>query len=62
MISSIEDPNQVIGSYVISAGDISVVVGPISKDYGQMAKMKYLGYTTVTESLTEKELSEISQL
>ncbi|NNH42020.1 L,D-transpeptidase [Rhizobium laguerreae] len=54
MISSIEDPNQVIGSYVISAGDISVVVGPISKDYGQMAKMKYLGYTTVTEGLAER--------
>lgn len=54
VISAIDDPNQVVGSYAITAQDISVVVGPISKDYAQMAQMKYLGYATLTEGLAER--------
>lgn len=54
VIGAIEDPNQVIGSYVITSQDISAVVGEIPKDYAQMAQMKYLGYATVTEALAER--------
>jgi lipoprotein-anchoring transpeptidase ErfK/SrfK len=54
VIGAIDDPNQVIGSYVITSQDISAVVGAIPKDYAQMAKMQYLGYATVTEGLAER--------
>ncbi len=54
VIGAIDDPNQVIGSYVITSQDTSAVVGVIPKDYAQMAKMKYLGYATVTEGLAER--------
>ncbi|MFF0924435.1 L,D-transpeptidase family protein [Rhizobium leguminosarum] len=54
VIDAIDDPKQVIGSYVITGQDISVVVGAIPKDYAQMAQMKYLGYATVTEGLAER--------
>ncbi|WP_426131038.1 L,D-transpeptidase family protein [Pararhizobium sp. PWRC1-1] len=54
VISAIEDPNQVIGSYVITSNDLSTVVGVIPKDYAQMAQMKYLGYATPTEALAER--------
>ncbi|QKK33726.1 murein L,D-transpeptidase (plasmid) [Rhizobium indicum] len=54
VIDAIDDPKQVIGSYVITGQDISVVVGTIPKDYAQMAQMKYLGYATVTEGLAER--------
>ncbi|WP_164052177.1 L,D-transpeptidase family protein [Rhizobium leguminosarum] len=54
VIAAIDDAKQVIGTYVIEAQDISVVVGPIPKDYAQMADMKYLGYATVTEGLAER--------
>jgi lipoprotein-anchoring transpeptidase ErfK/SrfK len=54
IIAAIDDPNQVIGSYVIEAQDISVVVGPTPKDYARMAEMQYLGYATVTEGLAER--------
>jgi lipoprotein-anchoring transpeptidase ErfK/SrfK len=54
VIGAIDDTKQVIGSYVITSKDISAVVGPIPKDYSQMAKMKYLGYANVTEGLAEQ--------
>ncbi|PZM15447.1 peptidoglycan-binding domain-containing protein, partial [Rhizobium tubonense] len=54
VIAAIDGVNQVIGSYVIEAQDIAVVVGPIPKDYARMAEMKYLGYATVTEGLAER--------
>ncbi len=54
VIGAIQDPEQVIGSYVITAEDISVVVGAIPKDYALMAQMTYLGYSTVTEGLAER--------
>ncbi|WP_276122128.1 L,D-transpeptidase family protein [Pararhizobium qamdonense] len=54
VIGAIEDANQVIGSYVITAADLSAIAGAIPKDYAQMAQMKYLGYATATEALAER--------
>jgi lipoprotein-anchoring transpeptidase ErfK/SrfK len=54
VIGAIEDANQVIGSYVITANDLSTVVGAISTDYAQMAEIQYLGYATATEALAER--------
>ena len=41
---AINSPEQVIGTYVITAKDLSTVVGPIPKDYAEMADLAYLGY------------------
>lgn len=54
LISAINDSRPVIRSYVITGQDLSAVVGPIPRDYAQMAQMKYLGYATVTEELAER--------
>jgi lipoprotein-anchoring transpeptidase ErfK/SrfK len=54
VVGAIGSVGQVIGSYVISADDLSRVVGPIPKDYAKMAQMKYLGYATVGEGLAER--------
>jgi lipoprotein-anchoring transpeptidase ErfK/SrfK len=54
VISAVEDANQVIGTYVVTANDLSTVVGPIPKDYAEMAQMKFLGYATPTEALAER--------
>ncbi len=54
VIDAIENANQVIGTYVITAEDMSFVVGPIPKDYARMAEMKFLGYTTAAEGLAER--------
>lgn len=39
VISAIGNTNQIIGSYVITANDLSTVVGAIPKDYAQMAQI-----------------------
>lgn len=54
VIDAIDISEQVIGSYIITAEDLSVVVGPISKDYAEMAEMAYLGYARASEALAER--------
>jgi lipoprotein-anchoring transpeptidase ErfK/SrfK len=47
-------PADVIGRYVITSGDVSSIVPPIPTDYGEMAKLTFLGYTSVAEELAER--------
>jgi peptidoglycan hydrolase-like protein with peptidoglycan-binding domain len=54
VIGAIENANQVIGTYVITAEDMALVVGPISKDYTRMAEMPFLGYVRASEGLAER--------
>jgi lipoprotein-anchoring transpeptidase ErfK/SrfK len=54
LIRALDQPGAVIGSYVISAEDAAAIVPPIPKDYGEMAKLTYLGYTSVAEELAER--------
>ncbi|BAV48050.1 hypothetical protein MLTONO_3147 [Mesorhizobium loti] len=54
VIGAIDAEKQVIGSYVITADDLSTVVGAIPKDYAKMAEMKYLGYARASEALAER--------
>ncbi len=44
----------VIGGYVIADADVSTIVPPIPTDYGEMAKLTFLGYTSVAEELGER--------
>ena len=44
----------VIGTYTITDKDVSDIVAPIPTDYAEMAKLKFLGYTRVTEELGER--------
>ncbi|WP_258590122.1 L,D-transpeptidase family protein [Mesorhizobium sp. AR07] len=54
VIGAIDADKQVIGSYVVTAEDLSTVVGAIPKDYAKMAEMKYLGYARASEALAER--------
>jgi lipoprotein-anchoring transpeptidase ErfK/SrfK len=54
VIGAIDADTQVVGSYVVTADDLSTVVGAIPKDYAKMAKMKYLGYARASEALAER--------
>ena len=54
VIAAIDADKQVIGSYVVTADDLSTVVGAIPKDYVKMAEMKYLGYARPSEALAER--------
>jgi lipoprotein-anchoring transpeptidase ErfK/SrfK len=42
------------GKYVITDADVSAIVPPVPKDYGEMAKLTMLGYTSVSEELAER--------
>ncbi|WP_044547341.1 L,D-transpeptidase family protein [Mesorhizobium japonicum] len=54
VIAAIDADKQVIGSYVVTADDLSTVVGAIPKDYARMAEMKYLGYARPSEAVAER--------
>jgi len=54
VIGEINSSDQVIGSHVITADDLSSVVGLIPKDYAKMAEMKYLGFARASEALAER--------
>ena len=53
-VRALDQPGDVIGAYVISQDDASVIVPPLPSDYGEMAKLTYLGYTSVAEELAER--------
>jgi lipoprotein-anchoring transpeptidase ErfK/SrfK len=53
-LEGLEDGKGVIGSYVIAEADVAAIVPPIPKDYGEMAKLSLLGYTSVAEELAER--------
>jgi len=54
LIRALDQPGAVIGSYVITAEDAAAIVPPIPKDYGEMAKLTSLGYTSIAEELAER--------
>lgn len=54
VIAELEVPGDVLGAYVITADDLSVVVPALPKDYAEQAKMSFLGYTSVSEGLAEQ--------
>ncbi len=52
--AALESPDQVIGTYAISPEDHAAVVGELPEDYGELAKLDHLGYTSVAEGLAER--------
>ena len=53
-IRALDQAGDVIGAYVITQDDVEVIVPPLPSDYGEMAKLKFLGYTSVAEELAER--------
>ena len=53
-LSAFDAGEGVIGSYVIVEADVAAIVPPLPKDYGEMAKLSRLGYTSVAEELAER--------
>ena len=54
VIAKLQTSDPVIGSYTITDKDVSDLVPAIPTDYAEMAKLKFLGYTRVTEELGER--------
>jgi lipoprotein-anchoring transpeptidase ErfK/SrfK len=47
-------PAEVIGKYVVTAEDVSSIVPALPTDYGELAKLTFLGFTSVSEELAER--------
>ena len=54
LLKALDVPGDVIGSYVISPDDAAAIVPPNPKDYAEMAKLSFLGFTSVSEELSER--------
>ena len=54
VITRLQTDGPVIGGYTITPNDVSAIVPAIPTDYTEMAKLKFLGYTSVTEELGER--------
>jgi lipoprotein-anchoring transpeptidase ErfK/SrfK len=54
VIAALETGGPVIGSYTITPEDGSAIVPEIPSDYAEMAKLKFLGYTSVAEEMGER--------
>lgn len=54
VIGKLQTGEPVVGNYTITDKDVSDLVATIPADYAEMAKLKFLGYTRVTEELGER--------
>jgi lipoprotein-anchoring transpeptidase ErfK/SrfK len=54
VIGKLQTGNPLIGSYTITDKDVADLVPEIPTDYAEMAKLKFLGFTRVTEELGER--------
>jgi lipoprotein-anchoring transpeptidase ErfK/SrfK len=54
VVARLQTPDPVVGSYTITPDDVSAIVPAIPTDYAEMAKLKFLGYTSVPEELAER--------
>ena len=54
VIKVLDSFDQAVGTYVIAEKDLKGIVDHIPSDYAEMAKMKYLGYTSAAEALAER--------
>jgi len=54
MLARIETPEPIVGVYTISPEDVSAIVAPLPRDYAELAKRDFLGYTSVQEELAER--------
>ncbi|CAN7608669.1 L,D-transpeptidase [Devosia sp. LjRoot16] len=62
MLAALETGGPVIGDYAIIADDLNAIGEPIPKDYAEQAKRKFLGYTSIEESLAERFHMDIDLL
>jgi lipoprotein-anchoring transpeptidase ErfK/SrfK len=51
---ALETAGPVIGAYAVTDEDVSAIGPPIPSDYGEMAKLKFLGYQSVPEEIAER--------
>lgn len=54
VLAALETGGPVIGTYEITAEDVSAIVPPIPTDYAEMSKRDFLGYQSVPEELGER--------
>jgi lipoprotein-anchoring transpeptidase ErfK/SrfK len=54
MLAQLQTTEPVIGAYTITDQDVADIVPAIPSDYAEMATLKFLGYTSVTEELAER--------
>ncbi|HWA20676.1 MAG TPA: peptidoglycan-binding domain-containing protein [Devosia sp.] len=49
LLAGMQTSEPVIGSYTITAEDVAAIGPQVPEDYAEKAKMKFLGYSSVTE-------------
>jgi lipoprotein-anchoring transpeptidase ErfK/SrfK len=54
LMARLQTDEPVIGNYTITDKDVADLVADIPTDYAEMAKLEFLGYTRVTEELSER--------
>lgn len=54
MLAQLPQSNPITATYTITDKDVADLVAEIPTDYGEMAKLTFLGYTRVTEELGER--------
>lgn len=62
VLAALETGGPVIGDYAIIADDLNAIGEPIPRDYAEQAKRKFLGYTSIEESLAERFHMDIDLL
>lgn len=54
LLAALDTGHQAIATYVIADEDAAEVSGAVPEDYGEKAKLKFLGYASVAEAVAEK--------
>jgi lipoprotein-anchoring transpeptidase ErfK/SrfK len=54
MLGRLQTPDPIVGVYTITPEDVSAIVAPLPKDYAELARRDFLGYTSVQEELGER--------
>jgi len=62
LLAVLETGQPVVGTYIITDEDVSVIVPPIPDDYAEKAQRDFLGYTSVEEELAERFHMDIDLL
>jgi lipoprotein-anchoring transpeptidase ErfK/SrfK len=62
MLAALASDSPVVGEYQITQADLDAIGPPIPADYAEQAKMDYLGYTSIEESIAERFHMDIDLL
>jgi lipoprotein-anchoring transpeptidase ErfK/SrfK len=62
VIAALDQQDAIVGTYTVTAEDVSAVTGPTPEDYAEKAQQEFLGYETVAEGIAERFHMDIDLL